>query len=171
MAATILPGVSMPELAQAAGLPALLARIRSDYPDLSFTEGVRFSWQAQDRHVSYRHADANTDHDSWALLHEVGHALLGHSGYRYDIELLQMEATAWQKARALASTYGLAIDEDYIQDCLDTYRDWLHLRATCPACFGRSLQATERRYHCFNCQTEWQVSRSRLCRPYRLQTT
>lgn len=152
------------------GLSTLLDKFRTDYPDLSFGESTHFSWQSKYRHVSYRDAGVDTEHSCWALLHELGHALLGHANYRYDIELLQLEAAAWQKAHKLADKYGLKIKEDYIQDCLDTYRDWLHLRATCPSCYGRSLQTSERRYSCFNCQTEWQVSRSRLCRPYRLQT-
>jgi hypothetical protein len=151
-------------------LESLLTQIRGDYPDLSFIESASFSWHAGKKHVSFKNSGGNTKQDIWSLLHELGHAILGHATYRYDIELLQLEATAWEKARELAEKYAVEIDEDYIQDCLDTYRDWLHLRATCPTCFARSLQASPRSYHCFNCSTEWQVSRSRLCRPYRLQT-
>jgi 23S rRNA G2069 N7-methylase RlmK/C1962 C5-methylase RlmI len=150
-------------------LSDLLTKIRADYPDLSFIESAHFSWHAERKHVSFKKVGANVQHNMWALLHELGHALLAHTGYTHDIELLQMEVAAWEKARELASYYGLKIDEDYLQDCVDTYRDWLHLRATCPACFGRSLQASETTYRCFNCQTQWQVTRSRLCRPYRLQ--
>lgn len=151
-------------------LGTLLDRIRADYPDLSFVEDACFSWHAKENRVSFKQSRGRADHSAWALLHELGHALLGHASYRYDIELIRLETVAWDKARELAQTYGLTIAGDYIQDCLDTYRDWLHLRATCPTCFARSLQAAPRRYRCFNCQTEWQVSRSRLCRPYRLKT-
>jgi hypothetical protein len=150
-------------------LDSLLKRIAADYPDLAFIESAHFAWHAGRKHVSYQKTGKNVQHSTWALLHELGHALLGHTDYRHDIELLQLVVGAWERARELARHYGLSIDEDYIQDCLDTYRDWLHLRATCPTCYGRSLQVSERRYHCFNCQAEWQVSRSRLCRPYRLQ--
>lgn len=159
----------MAEAAQLS-LEALLQQIRYDFPDLSFEESAHFSWHAGKKRVSFKKSEANEEYQAWSLLHELGHALLGHTGYRFDIELLQLEAAAWQKAHELAKDYGIVIDEDYTQDCLDTYRDWLHLRATCPTCFARSLQATPRRYRCFNCQTEWRVSRSRLCRPYRLQT-
>lgn len=151
-------------------LETLLARIAADYPDLQFIESAHFAWHAGRRHVAYQKAGKNTQHSMWALLHELGHALLGHKDYIHDIELLQLEVAAWDKARQLAEHYGVATSEDYIQDCLDTYRDWLHLRATCPACYGRALQSSARSYRCFNCQTSWQVSRSRLCRPYRLQT-
>lgn len=159
----------MPEVAEPQ-LDSLLARIAADHPHLQFIESAHFSWHAGKKHVSFKKAGADVRHNMWALLHELGHALLGHTDYRHDIELVQLEVAAWDRARALAEHYGLAIEEDYIQDCLDTYRDWLHLRATCPTCFARSLQTSDRHYRCFNCQTEWQVSRSRLCRPYRLQT-
>jgi hypothetical protein len=152
-------------------LETLLAQIRRDYPDLSFAESTDFSWHAGQKHISFKSSGANAKQDTWGLLHELGHALLGHATYCFDIELLQLEAIAWGKARELAQKYMLEINEDYVQDCLDTYRDWLHLRATCPNCFARSLQASPRDYHCFNCGSRWQVSRSRLCRPYRLQTT
>jgi len=154
---------------EAVTIEGLLERIAADYPDLEFIESAHFSWHAGRKHVSFKKAGKNAEHNMWALLHELGHALLGHAGYKHDIELLQLEVAAWEKGRRLAENYGVRIEDDYIQDCLDTYRDWLHLRATCPTCFARSLQTTEKRYRCFNCQTEWQVSRSRLCRPYRLQ--
>jgi hypothetical protein len=153
-----------------AAVGTLLDRIRNDYPDLSFVESTRFSWHAERKSVAFKKSAAGTERGAWALLHELSHALLDHTDYRYDIELLQMEAAAWARAHELTAAYGLHINEDYVQDCLDTYRDWLHLRATCPVCFARSLQASPRRYQCFNCGARWQVSRSRLCRPYRLQT-
>lgn len=148
-------------------LDELLARIGADYPDLSFVESASFSWHAGKKHVSFQKAGTSTKHNAWSLLHELGHAILGHTSYSHDMELLQLEVAAWEKARQLAKHYGIKIDENYLQDCLDTYRDWLHLRATCPSCYGRALQATASRYSCFNCQTQWKVSRSRLCRPYR----
>jgi len=151
-------------------LDFLLEQIRADYPDVSFVESGHFSWHAGTKHVSFkRDSEANLEHTAWSLLHELGHALLGHAIYRYDIELLQLEAAAWSQAHKLAKKYTLEIDEDYVQDCLDTYRDWLHMRATCPTCYARTLQATPSRYRCLNCQTEWSVTRSRLCRPYRLK--
>jgi hypothetical protein len=151
-------------------LDELLQRIGADYPDLKFIESAHFSWHAGRKHVSFKKASGSVKHNMWALLHELGHALLEHADYKHDIELLQLEVAAWEKARELASYYGLQIDEGYLQDCLDTYRDWLHLRATCPTCYSRALQASTSLYSCFNCGSSWQVSRSRLCRPYRLQT-
>ncbi|HSX06007.1 MAG TPA: hypothetical protein VLF69_06075 [Candidatus Saccharimonadales bacterium] len=159
----------MPKTLVKPHLEGLLEQIAVDYPDLSFIESAHFGWHAGKKHVSYKKSAKNAEHAMFALLHELGHAILGHINYKHDIELLQLEVAAWDKARELAERYSIALEEDYVQDCLDTYRDWLHLRATCPACFSRSLQTSVSRYHCFNCQSEWQVSRSRLCRPYRLQ--
>lgn len=159
----------MTKLASAA-LDNLLARLGADYPDLQFIESAHFAWHAGKKHVAYKKSNKDTTHSMFSLLHELGHALLNHSDYTHDIELLQLEVAAWEKARTLATHYGVELDEDHIQDCLDTYRDWLHLRATCPSCFGRSLQTSPRHYRCHNCGTEWSVTRSRLCRPYRLKT-
>ena len=145
----------------------LFDKIRGDFPDIDFVESTRFAWHAGARHIAFV-PDALTDERSvWALLHELGHAQLGHADYTTDIELLQLEVAAWVQAHKLAEQYGIKIDQDYIEDCTDSYRDWLHVRATCPDCFCRALQRSKHLYHCHNCQTEWRVTRSRLCRPYR----
>jgi hypothetical protein len=150
-------------------LKDLLARLATDYPQLSFAESTQFSWHPGKQHISYQNVAGDTTEGIFSLLHEMGHALLAHKNYKYDVELLKIEVAAWDKARMVAQGYDIELNEDHIQDCLDTYRDWLHLRATCPSCYGRSLQASTTRYNCFNCQTEWTVTASRLCRPYRLQ--
>ncbi len=155
---------------ESATLDDLLAQIAADYPDLQFIESAHFAWHAGRKHVSYQKSGKDATKSIFALLHELGHAILAHKDYIHDIELLQLEVAAWEKARKLAENYGIQLDDDYVQDCLDTYRDWLHLRATCPACFGRSLQTSPKLYRCHNCGTEWSVTRSRLCRPYRLKT-
>jgi len=103
----------------------------------------------------------------WALLHEVGHALLEHHNYRSDLELISLESQAWDKAKVLGKKYGQQIDPDHIEDCMDTYRDWLHQRSACPVCDTRSLQQDARHYKCFNCGQVWTVTSSRFCRPYR----
>lgn len=145
----------------------LLARIQSDYPDIQFEQSTQFTWHAGSNLVSYKKLTPGDDRGTWALLHEVGHALLEHTDFESDIELLKIEVAAWQRAHKLARTYGISIDADYVQNCLDSYRDWLHLRSTCPTCFERSLQSDKHTYRCMNCNAEWHVTRSRLCRPYR----
>ena len=148
-------------------LEGFIDTIRADYPELSFVEASQFSWHAGKRHVSYRKGTLQDIHGAWAILHELGHALLDHTDYTSDIELLQIEIAAWEKAHELAAQYDIVIHDDYVQNCLDSYRDWLHVRATCPTCFQRCLQTNPQTYACHNCGTTWHVTRSRLCRPYR----
>ncbi len=105
----------------------------------------------------------------WALLHEAGHALLGHKGYKTDAGLLMLEVEAWQAAQKLSIKMEITITEEHIQDCLNTYRDWLYARSTCPTCALNSLQIDETTYLCLNCSARWSVSQSRFCRPYRLR--
>jgi hypothetical protein len=118
--------------------------------------------------VTYRLGD--DEQQRWALLHEAAHVLLGHTNYRLDVDLLLLEVAAWGKAKELAGELGVSIDENHIQDSLDTYRDWLHQRSACPRCSTVSLQVSSREYRCHNCLASWHVSTSRFCRPYRLGT-
>jgi hypothetical protein len=145
----------------------ILLRLQQDYPDLSFIESSQFSWHAGKQNIAYNKSLLGDERGVWAMLHELGHALLQHADYENDVELLQLEICAWEKAHELAKKYAISLDQDYIEDCLDSYRDWLHVRATCPTCFQRCLQADPRTYACHNCGTTWHVTRSRLCRPYR----
>ncbi len=150
----------------------LLAKLEKDFPELTFEAGTEFCWSPKTQCITY-YADPDDETvAAWSLLHEVAHADLGHNRYGSDFELLHMEAAAWHQAAKLAEKYGYEISSDHIQDCLDTYRDWLHQRSTCPRCGTTSLQATARKYQCHNCSTSWTVTASRFCRPYRrLQQT
>lgn len=149
----------------------LLERLRVDYPAIRFIEGETFYWSPKDHSVTYGGFSTQPEIASWSLLHEVSHGILGHATYRSDFELMGLEVEAWQKARRLGRKYGVQIDPEHIQDCLDTYRDWLHRRSTCPTCGTVSLQKDPRTYECFNCKSSWHVSSSRFCRPYRRLST
>lgn len=151
-------------------MQTLLQQLKEGFPKLNFEEGEVFSWSPKNTAVIYRKSSFDDDLASWSLLHEVGHALLKHKDYESDFHLLKMEMQAWEKARTLAKDYGHEIDENHIQNCLDTYRDWLYRRSSCPECMSCSLQIDSRIYSCFNCGTSWHVSPSRLCRAYRLKT-
>lgn len=144
----------------------LLDSLRLRFPNLRFVKGDQCSWSPSDQTITYT-IDSTNSHEVWALFHELAHAALDHKAYTSDIELLLMEVAAWNKAKELAGEYSLEIVEDHIQDCLDTYRDWLDRRSTCPTCSNNALSGDSSMYHCFNCQTIWQVSDSRFCRPYR----
>ena len=106
------------------------------------------------------------------LLHEIAHAKLGHKNYQYDVQLIEMERSAWEYAvDTLAPKYGLALsmDDDNVQDSLDSYRDWLHKRSLCPQCGAVGLQGTSSSYKCINCHSEWRVNQAKSCQLKRYQ--
>lgn len=145
----------------------LIKLITREYPWITLQAADIFYWSPNNQTVFYDTDDSSRE-APWTLLHEVSHALLKHTTYTSDIELLKLEVAAWHKAKALADDYDITISDDYIEDCLDSYRDWLHKRSTCPVCDNRSLQKDRSHYQCFNCGHVWKVSTSRTCRPYRL---
>jgi hypothetical protein len=149
---------------------ATLKACRSLLPGIEFVESKAFYWSPRTKAVHFDPDMLMTPEGEWALLHEAAHAQLGHVHYASDAGLLLLEVEAWQQARRLAEKSGIVIDEDHIQDCLDTYRDWLYARSTCPTCSLNSLQTESTSYQCLNCSTTWSVSRSRFCRPYRMQS-
>jgi hypothetical protein len=146
----------------------LLKTLQKDYPKVTFAPGETFSWSSRKQTIHYPQFAGESVTAIWSLLHEMGHALLEHHTYQSDFELVKLEAAAWDKAAQLGQKYGHTIDVDHIQDCLDTYREWLYQRSTCPKCLINSLQRDLHTYCCYNCNTQWRVSRSKLCRPYRL---
>ena len=149
-------------------MPTLLKQISQDYPGLNFSAGSAFSWSPTNQTITYKAGAQKVR--TWSLLHELAHAILEHKTYQTDFELLLLEVAAWDRAQELASSYGIRIDDNHIQDCIDTYRDWLYQRSTCPLCSCTSLQQNSTTYKCFNCGTSWTVTASRFCRPYRLTT-
>ncbi len=148
-------------------MQTIINRLQSAYPDLQFTAGKQFSWSPETSEIFYK-SGASGQQATWSLLHETGHALLDHQTYQADFELIRLEVAAWGKARQLATDIAVKIDEDHIEDCLDTYRDWLYKRSICPTCTTKCLQQDDyQHYRCFNCHTVWRVSASRFCRAYR----
>jgi hypothetical protein len=145
----------------------IIKHLRDRFPTLEYKEGTTFYWSPKTNQVFYsKKSDEPTS--IWSLLHETSHALLGHTTYKTDFELLRLEVAAWEKAKQLSGELGIVIDESHIQDCLDTYRDWLYARSICPYCNNKSLQQSDlRHYQCFNCHAVWNVTPSRFCRAYR----
>jgi hypothetical protein len=147
----------------------LLSKLIADFPKISFKLGENFSWSPKDQTVFYTSPISDSKTANWSLLHELGHATLDHNTYSTDIELVKLECDAWEKAKIIGKKYDYEIDEDHIQDCIDTYRDWLHQRSACPNCASHSIQQDSKTYRCFNCGQIWGVTSSRFCRPYRLK--
>lgn len=140
----------------------LILSLQKDYPMFRFIPSDKARWSPIEQKIYYTN-------DSIQTLHELGHAVLGHSEYRQDIELLQIERAAWNKAKELALTYGINIDDDTIERALDTYRDWLHQRSKCPNCGQTGLQNIDTLdYRCPNCQYTWRAIGGKSTRLKRL---
>ncbi len=147
----------------------LLMLCRAMLPGYTFQTADSFYWSPHKKVINYSKSLLGTVTGNMALFHEMGHATLNHTRYTTDADLLFLEAAAWQEAMAIARTLSAKVDKKHIEDCLDTYRDWLYTRSTCPACGVNSLQVSHSQYKCINCATVWTVSPSRFCRPYRMR--
>lgn len=145
----------------------LIPTLSKTYPDITFTEGSRFYWSPRNRSVVYKKSSLLHNRGLWSLLHELSHGLLDHSTFETDFELLCMERDAWEHARKISKDFGISLDDNHVQDCLDSYRQWLYLRSTCPNCTSAGLQIRSGSYRCINCNNTWSVSRSRMSRSYR----
>lgn len=143
----------------------ILKSLELTYPEIVFQKGISFSWSPRKKSISYK--EIKKPQDCWSLLHELGHGVLDHQSYGLDIDLLKLEVEAWREAKKIAKIFDINIEESHINKCLDTYRDWLHRRSTCPNCNVVSLQINTSHYKCFNCSCLWRVGRSRLCRIHR----
>lgn len=137
-----------------------------DYPHFSFKTGHQDHWSPRTKTIFYN-PNRPLVELKCSLLHELAHGILNHKDYSTDFELLKLEAEAWELASKIGKKYNVDISDDHIQDCLDTYRDWLHHRSACPACGMHVLQKNAISYKCFNCHTEWTVTNERFVRAYR----
>ena len=127
---------------------AFLQRLKNDYPDLNFREGRKFAFRSPKTIV----LGPPEPFSELLALHEVSHALLKHKDFRTDVERLKMETEAWEQARKLAADYAIEVNEDLIQDELDTYRDWLYKKSRCHACGLTRFQTPDGKYHCPRCE-------------------
>lgn len=139
----------------------LIKQLTKDYPKLRFVPGEVSYWSPSSQIVYYQ---LNSKNASWVLLHETAHALLNHHDYKKDVELLAKERDAWELARKeLAPKYGISIGEDFIENHLDTYRDWLHNKSTCPNCHLNGVEKSKGSYLCLACGSQWRVNDARTC--------
>ena len=141
-------------------ISSLIHKLKTDYPKFSFIEAEQFSWSPDTHTVNYSRGPA---HASSLLLHELSHGVLDHHQYERDVQLLAIETAAWEKAKELAEHYHVRLTENTIQDHLDTYREWMHARSTCPECTATGYQSTKSTYSCPACTHEWRVNEARLC--------
>jgi hypothetical protein len=138
-----------------------LSNLGLDHPEYTFVPGDHFRWSPDSLEITY---DPSDKHVKEHILHELAHALLGHSDYDRDIQLIAIERDAWHYAKEkLSPQYKIVITDDVIQDSLDTYRDWLHARSTCPNCQATGMQDKKYQYRCLACRNRWRVNDARIC--------
>lgn len=125
-----------------------LEQIKADFPEFRFINGKKFTFRPPKTIV----LGPLEPFYELLVLHELSHAILKHKTFRVDVERLRMESEAWEKARELASRYAIGVDEDLIQDELDTYRDWLHTKSKCKKCGLTRYQTPDGIYHCPRCE-------------------
>ena len=143
--------------------------LKRDFPEINFKSDEEFYWSNQENTIFYRPESLVDEEGVFRLLHEIGHAINNHSSFTSGIELLKLEVEAWEKAKQIASNYNLVINNGFIENCLDSYRDWLHLRSTCPNCKNIAVEAEVNQYHCFNCFSKWKVPKHQKARHYRMK--
>lgn len=150
-------------------LTTLLAnKLRGDFPAYQFVASDDFRWSPTKQTIYY---DEASD-DRASLLHELSHATLNHTAYTKDIELIEMERDAWEHTRqSLSVPYDVPVSDETVQQSLDTYRDWLHARSTCPHCTAVGIQTKKSLYKCIACSTKWRVNDARVCALRRYKQT
>ena len=141
----------------------LLKELHKAYTGITYAAGDSFMWSATE-HTVYYPARSHTKTFPYSLLHETGHALLVHNSFKSDIDLIKMERDAWDKACEIAPRFDIDIPGDFIESCMDTYRDWLYARSLCPHCKQCGIQTASTEYTCVFCRAKWKVSKSRLCK-------
>lgn len=138
-----------------------IGELVSAFADLAFIEGTEFRWDPAQQTIEYI---ADDPHSLERLLHEIAHARLGHSQFSRDVELITLERDAWYYAQnTLGRQFHVHIDPNLIEDDLNTYRDWLHARSTCPACKETGIQIDTASYTCVACRATWKVNNAINC--------
>ena len=126
----------------------LIEKLRLDFPEFRFKTGKKFAFRFP-KTITIGPEESGA---KLLVLHELGHAVLGHKEFKTDVERLKMEVEAWEKARELAGVYQIDFNEEMMQDELDSYRDWLHKKSRCPKCELTRFQDADGTYHCPRCE-------------------
>ena len=146
--------------------------IKKEHPEISFIDSDNFCWKGSTKTISYimpRKKDEEL-RAAAQILHELGHALLNHTDYSSDVELLKLESSAWEQASRLAHKLQIELPKDEIEQSLQSYINWASSRSLCPKCKKNGLQIMQTEFYCLSCDRLWRVSRSRFTRTYRKQT-
>lgn len=155
-------------------LETLVDYLKSTYRNIDFAYGDRFKYRYPNKvfleplpNLAASTAEplenpekSTTPPEFFALqtLHELGHALCKHKNYQIDVERIKIEREAWEAAKTVYEKLPKSLkntfewDENYVEDSLDTYRDWLHKKSTCKTCGLTCYQTDDGEYHCPHCE-------------------
>jgi hypothetical protein len=133
----------------------LIEKLAKAYPELEIKAGNRFQFTPPNQLFYATDTEYSDTEAQLLLLHELGHYLIGETDYHTDIELLEIEAKAWAKAHDLCKEYGLEYNEDFAEDRLDSYRNYLHFTSLCKNCQLAGYQDDRGNYHCPLCNSIW----------------
>ena len=134
----------------------LISKLTKAHPDLEIKAGDRFQFTPPATLFYAEQTDYSDEEAKLLLLHELGHYLLGENDYRSDIELIEIEAKAWAEAKKLCAKYDVEYNEDFAEDRLDSYRNYLHEASLCKVCQLSGYQDDHGLYHCPLCGASWQ---------------
>lgn len=152
MASTSMPKSSL-KIGVKVALNSLVSRLQRDYPEFHFVYGKRFSFRPPKTIVIGPDEGKNTP---LLVFHELGHAISGEYSYALSIERLKIESLAWQEGKKAYQNYqDLALpawDDSFVEDNLDTYRNWLHQKSKCPSCGLTRYQDANQKWCCPYCR-------------------
>lgn len=150
----------------------LLSNLKRNFNTLNFTKSDTFYWSPREKTVYFAESTDDQDTAIWTLLHETAHGTLNHFDFKSDFHLISLEADAWKETLTLCGYYAVQPpDTDYVEDCIDTYRDWQYRRSLCPKCNSGGMQFKADAYMCILCRNVWEVTKERFCRAYRKNKT
>jgi hypothetical protein len=145
----------------------LINLLKNDFQDIKFKESGDFCWDPNSRTVFYNSAKT-CPHSALLLLHELAHAVLGHQNHSLDVELIRLEADAWNHVKTILSPkYSVDFDENLVNNHMDSYRNWLFRRSVCPECSCHGWQLDNNRYRCPQCLSVWLVNSDKFKNTYR----
>lgn len=143
----------------------LIDQLKKDFPAIKFISGEDFFWDFGTKTITW---GTGGKKNALVGLHELAHAVLGHKDYEFDVELLKMEAEAWEHVKTvLAPKYKIKFIDDTAQGYMESYREWLHGRSKCPKCTYNGWQTEENKYKCPNCLAVWKVNSDKFKHIYR----
>ncbi len=148
----------------------IVKKIQSEYPEYTFVSSSNYAWNPNTKSIYYQETFTSLIEHLHSLLHELSHALLDHTSFSSDIKLIKMERDAWGLTKKLLVKYNQDINQDHIETCLDSYRDWIYARSKCPQCSHVGVETSSNVYGCVFCPIRWKVPESRLCAVKRVKT-